>query len=283
MNPSPPLVHSSLLLIARIWVERRDVCLSCPELNATAYLYRGEAASPYDLKQVVKMMASSQLEARPITTSQHGMAHGLSHHLWLAAGTLADDERIRQRLSERMSPTRGTMRATRHLPLKIETMRLLRDRATVPISMKERIHLAKCEASVVIPDLSRLFILGLIEFSPVTRQSRLIQSLKQMPSSRPLIRVRARDEQLILRLQRAWEAVDGADDWSVLGATPDMTPAQISHTYMRLRRHYRDLLHDPETPEVHRELARRLLSRIEAAAVRLRLSASPQPPQERDT
>jgi len=79
------------------------------------------------------------------------------------------------------------------------------------------------------------------------------------------------DEQdkVLKRLEREWAVIEDANDHVVLGITPQMDEETLASACQRMEQRYRKLAEDESLSEPSRELAQRILDRVEVAIERV--------------
>lgn len=116
-------------------------------------------------------------------------------------------------------------------------------------------------------ELAALVRMGLIRFQRVHKVERTPAAGEVVQPRKPQ-RSRAENVEYMLllrRLRREAAALDEASDWTILGIPPGSPPEQIRAAGERMIKRYGGLSHSIKQPEEVRQLAARILARVEKA------------------
>ncbi len=255
-----PRAHA-LAVVTTAWSRRRTGILLGP--FAHSVLVRGEPASRAGLEHVVRALYSGVLVFREqARTEQRGLDR-LAPHLYEAAWRLAQPLPTVPDLLLAEAP--GSL-AARRLPLTTGTLALLRRRDEGTHDLGRLISGVHVDHDRVARDLRVVLALGLYRVQAAQPRLEVEPSSTEPPPMR-------RETLLVRRLQRDWDAIHDADDWTVVGATPMMDEISITRACGRMRERYRPLVDDPRVPPEGRELANRIHRRVMQAIERIRPAA----------
>ena len=266
LNSSDSLIHPqdgvprahALAVVTTAWSRRRTGILLGP--FAHSVLVRGEPASRAGLEHVVRALYSGVLVFRDQPRTEQRGLDRLAPHLYEAAWRLAQP--LPQTDGLILAEAPGSL-AARRLPLTTGTLALLRrlDEGTQDLQLLlAGVHV---DRELVARDLRVLLALGLYRVQEGQARAPSEAGSSEPPPMR-------REALLVRRLQRDWEAIHSADDWTAVGATPMMDEASITRACTRMRERYLPLIEDPRVPPEGRELADRIHRRVMQAIERIR-------------
>jgi len=180
----------------------------------------------------------------------------LGTHLLKAAERVSKPERVRKATGAMLvpGPHAGILK---QLPVPEQLREVLdgESRVSVMDVLKHDADLAE--------DVATLLVMKVLRLAKPSQSERL-------PASERRDRVNATRTALLLRrLEREWEIVKEADDYTVLGVSPDTPESEIAPAAERMQQRYAKVAEDEAAHPKARKLAQRIYQKVAAAATRM--------------
>jgi len=260
--------RDALRLVARIWARESTGVLQSSA--GRAVIVGGEPRDEVSLEALIGTVYTT--DAR-FTFHDVIAKKGLpvADHLWEVASRKANSSAIRQRLDHALVERPGA-RGIGRLPLSEGTRQVLAQENSPRHTLGDLIDGAKADTGNVCHEISILIVLGLCKLRQAASRGTSTPAPKPAPAhdqKAPARRSSRRDERVIQRLQLEWSVIEKADDYTVIGISPDMSDEIVQRACERMLRRYTKLSHDERLPPEAKELVVQIHKRIANAVLRL--------------
>jgi hypothetical protein len=180
----------------------------------------------------------------------------LGTHLLKAAGRVARPERVRNAKGAMLIPGPNVGILTK-LPVSDVLREVISGSARVPVES------ALSRDADLAEDIAVLLVMKVLRLAKPSKRER-------MPQAERNTRVDATRAALLLRrLEREWTTVQEADDYTVLGVSPDTPPADVGPAAQRMEKRYHAIAEDLSAHPKARKLAQRIYQKVAAASARM--------------
>ena len=251
----------SLRVLARCWARKASGVFSSPHVPGAANLADGQPVDARSLQVAIRVCYVGGGEFKPMDVLAAGKVE-LAGDLWECALAAANPTALRDALDAAWVQ-RSSAPAAARLPLSMQTRRVLSQRNSPRLTLLDLISAADVAVGNVDRELSALVALGFFRLRRAAARGR------RPPRSVPL-RDRtpagmAGDAMMLRRLQKDWELVRDADDWTVIGASPTMDRSVVDRACQRMLDRYNKAARNPQASPAARELAQKIRRRVAAA------------------
>ncbi len=250
----------ALRALARIWSQRQTGVLRSPHMRGEARLIEGRAARPQDRTWIVQSAYVGAVELHPCTVLPvPGL--DLLPELWACALALANPSAVLGVLDASLVE-RSAARRVGELPLSAATRRLLAQDRRPNQDLRVLCQVSDIAPEAVAQEISAMVALGMFRLRRAAGRSHR-QPLHTVTPAQP---GEARHTQALrTRLEREWGLLRDADDWTVVGVSPNMDAVVIRRACERMLTRYQAVGDHRDMPEDVRELARAIHDRVERA------------------
>ena len=243
-------------LVLDVWSSRRTG-LVISEGGTRAALVDGEPKDREHLKVLMGLIYDdSPLSFKNADSPLKRPKPVLGNHLLKAATRVARPERVRKAMGAMLVPGPNADILSK-LPVNAALREVINGRSRVPVkdALNGNAGLAQDVAALLVMKVLRL-----------TKRSKR----ERMPQTERASRVEASRAALLLRrLEREWSTIKEADDYTVLGVSPDTPPREIRPAAERMEQRYKALVEDSSAHPKARKLAQRIHQKVTAASQRM--------------
>ena len=242
--------------MGKVWARSESGHLSAPLHPGTARFVRGRPVTHQDLVFAVQLIYVGDAEFHAATVD--GLGVPIGEDLWQAALAGANAASLRAALDAAWVERPGA-RAVSRLPLATQTRQVLAQPNGAHLTLQDLVTRADVPVGSVERELSGLIALGFYRLRRAANQG------TRTPPRRPA-RTRSpaatpASSAMTRRLEREWQILSNADDWTVLGIPPSSDALTIGRACERMLARYASLPTEGPTGD----LARQIQQRIQAA------------------
>lgn len=243
-------------LILDVWANQRTG-LVLSEEGARAAVVDGEPKNREHLQQLLGLMYDhTPLSFKNADSPLKRPKPVLGAHLLKAAARVARPERVRKAKGAMLVPGPNASILGK-LPVNLALRDVINDQARVPVedALSGNADLSK--------DIAVLLVMKVLRLTKPSKRERV-------PKAERTNRVQAsRAALLVRRLEREWSTIKEADDYTVLGVSPDTPRHEIRPAAERMEQRYKAIAEEPSTHPKARKLAQRIHQKITAASQRM--------------
>ncbi len=260
--------RDAVRLVAKIWARESTGVLQSSA--GRAVIVGGEPRDEVSLESLIGTMYTTDAE---FTFHDVIAKKGLpvASQIWEIASQRANSKAIRQRLDHALVERPGA-RGIGRLPLSEDTRQVLAQDNSPRHTLGDLIASAKADTGNVCHEVSVLIVLGLCKLRQAAARGSTAKAPEAAASpsqAAPRTRSSSRDERVVQRLQLEWNVIENADDYTVVGISPDMPDEIVQRACDRMLRRYTKLKENEALPPEAQELAIQIHKRISEAVLRL--------------
>lgn len=257
---------ASLRLLARAWVKGDSGIFSSPVVESSARLLEGKPVDRGSLQAAIRIVYVGEASFEQVEVLANASTD-LAPDLWACAMAAANPEALRDALDAAWVQRSSAVAAVR-LPLAMTTRRVLAQPNSPRLTLLDLIASADVPVATVAAELSALVAIGFFRLRRAANRGR--HRPRSVPLRKRTPRTPASEAMALRRLQRDWDLVRGADDWTVIGANPTMDPAIIERACLRMLSRYDKAARDTRSSAESRELASRIRRRVNIAVTNIK-------------
>ena len=235
--------------------------LSSPHVPGTARLAEGRPVDDRALQIAIRIAYVGGGEFKPMDVLA-GTSVELSGDLWQCALAAANPESLRAAVDAAWVQ-RSSATAAARLPIDRSTRRVLAQPNNPRLSLLDLVAGADVPIARVDRELSALVALGFYRLRRAAAQGRKRPRSVPLRDRTPI--ARSGDAMVVRRLQRDWQVVRDADDWTVIGASPTMDAETVARACKRMLDRYSQAARDPKASPEARDLATKIRMRVKEA------------------